>query len=54
MYFTITYKLFVVLDLIQTRQICPGSPPGVWVSSTDMILTIPPDFGEFALSALTI
>ncbi|TWW75472.1 L-fucose kinase [Takifugu flavidus] len=26
------------------HQVCPGSPPGVWVCSTDMILTIPPDF----------
>uniref|UniRef100_A0A8C7Z3L0 L-fucose kinase n=1 Tax=Oryzias sinensis TaxID=183150 RepID=A0A8C7Z3L0_9TELE len=25
-------------------SICPGSPPGVWVCSTDMILTVPPDF----------
>ncbi|XP_068169500.1 L-fucose kinase [Antennarius striatus] len=35
------------LDLLLeylTNQICPGSPPGVWVSSTDMILSIPPDF----------
>lgn len=35
------------LDLLLDRlsnQICPGSPPGVWVCSTDMILTIPPDF----------
>lgn len=27
-------------------QICPGSPPGVWVCSTDMILTVPPDLGQ--------
>ncbi|XP_037538541.1 L-fucose kinase [Nematolebias whitei] len=36
-----------VLDLLLDRlstQICPGSPPGVWVCSTDMILSIPPDF----------
>uniref|UniRef100_A0A672YRS4 L-fucose kinase n=1 Tax=Sphaeramia orbicularis TaxID=375764 RepID=A0A672YRS4_9TELE len=35
------------LDLLLDRlsnQICPGSPPGVWVCSTDVILTIPPDF----------
>lgn len=35
------------LDLLLerlSRQVCPGSPPGVWVCSTDMILTIPPDF----------
>ncbi|KAK2842897.1 hypothetical protein Q5P01_013097 [Channa striata] len=36
-----------VLDLLLdclSNQICPGSPPGVWVCSTDIILTIPPDF----------
>ncbi|XP_035981542.1 L-fucose kinase [Fundulus heteroclitus] len=36
-----------VLDLLLDRlstQICPGSPPGVWVCSTDMILTVPTDF----------
>ncbi|XP_031698130.1 L-fucose kinase-like, partial [Anarrhichthys ocellatus] len=35
------------LDLLLDRlgtQICSGSPPGVWVCSTDMILSIPPDF----------
>uniref|UniRef100_H3CAG6 L-fucose kinase n=1 Tax=Tetraodon nigroviridis TaxID=99883 RepID=H3CAG6_TETNG len=35
------------LDLLLDRlgrQVCPGSPPGVWVCSTDMILHIPPDF----------
>lgn len=31
-------------------QVCPGSPPGVWVCSTDMILTVPPDFGQFQCS----
>uniref|UniRef100_A0A665VQR4 L-fucose kinase n=1 Tax=Echeneis naucrates TaxID=173247 RepID=A0A665VQR4_ECHNA len=30
--------------LLDCLSICPGSPPGVWVCSTDMILTIPPDF----------
>ncbi|XP_070686170.1 L-fucose kinase [Pempheris klunzingeri] len=35
--------LDLLLDLL-TNQICPGSPPGVWVCSTDMILSIPPDF----------
>ncbi|GLD61656.1 L-fucose kinase [Lates japonicus] len=35
--------LDLLLDCLST-QICPGSPPGVWVCSTDMILTIPPDF----------
>ncbi|XP_041651831.1 L-fucose kinase [Cheilinus undulatus] len=34
----------LLLDCL-TNQICPGSPPGVWVCSTDMILTIPADFG---------
>ncbi|XP_061449988.1 L-fucose kinase isoform X2 [Rhineura floridana] len=24
-----------------THQVCRGSPPGVWVSSTDMLLTVP-------------
>ncbi|XP_038138118.1 L-fucose kinase isoform X1 [Cyprinodon tularosa] len=36
-----------VLDLLLDRlstQICPSSPPGVWVCSTDMILTVPADF----------
>ncbi|XP_058500712.1 L-fucose kinase [Solea solea] len=33
----------LLLDCL-TAQICPGSPPGVWVCSTDMILTVPPDF----------
>lgn len=34
-------------DLILcVSQVCPGSPPGVWVCSTDSILTIPPDFGQ--------
>lgn len=35
------------LDLLLDRlscQVCPGSPPGVWVCSTDMMLTLPPDF----------
>ncbi|KAF7656552.1 hypothetical protein LDENG_00039590 [Lucifuga dentata] len=35
------------LDLLLDRlnnQICPASPPGVWVCSTDTILSIPPDF----------
>ncbi|KAM9377155.1 L-fucose kinase isoform 2-T2 [Pholidichthys leucotaenia] len=35
--------LDLLLDCL-TKQICPGSPPGVWVCSTDMILTVPPDF----------
>ncbi|XP_037622224.1 L-fucose kinase [Sebastes umbrosus] len=35
--------LDLLLDCLST-QICSGSPPGVWVCSTDMILNIPPDF----------
>ncbi|KAK7891654.1 hypothetical protein WMY93_023617 [Mugilogobius chulae] len=35
--------LDMLLDRL-TKQICPGSPPGVWVCSTDMMLSIPPDF----------
>ncbi|XP_040893545.1 L-fucose kinase isoform X2 [Toxotes jaculatrix] len=35
--------LDLLLDTL-SAQICPGSPPGVWVCSTDMILSIPPDF----------
>uniref|UniRef100_A0A7N5ZT94 L-fucose kinase n=1 Tax=Anabas testudineus TaxID=64144 RepID=A0A7N5ZT94_ANATE len=35
--------LDLLLDCL-SNQICPGSPPGVWVCSTDMILTVPPDF----------
>ncbi|XP_077452210.1 L-fucose kinase isoform X2 [Stigmatopora argus] len=27
-----------------TQQLCPGSPPGVWVCSTDMTFTLPEDF----------
>ncbi|KAM7002833.1 LOW QUALITY PROTEIN: L-fucose kinase [Tautogolabrus adspersus] len=33
----------LLLDCL-TNQVCPGSPPGVWVCSTDMILNIPPEF----------
>ncbi|XP_038561064.1 L-fucose kinase [Micropterus salmoides] len=36
--------LDLLLDCL-SNQVCAGSPPGVWVCSTDMILTIPPDFG---------
>ncbi|KAM4734310.1 L-fucose kinase [Anableps anableps] len=35
--------LDLLLDQLST-QICPGSPPGVWVCSTDMILSVPTDF----------
>ncbi|XP_077374005.1 L-fucose kinase isoform X2 [Festucalex cinctus] len=27
-----------------TQQVCPGSPPGVWVCSTDMMFSIPAHF----------
>ncbi|XP_020504500.3 L-fucose kinase [Labrus bergylta] len=33
----------LLLDCL-TNQVCPGSPPGVWVCSTDMVLTVPPEF----------
>uniref|UniRef100_A0A672HF50 L-fucose kinase n=1 Tax=Salarias fasciatus TaxID=181472 RepID=A0A672HF50_SALFA len=38
--------LDLLLDCLseQVGRICPGSPPGVWVCSTDMILSVPPDF----------
>lgn len=29
-----------------SRQLCVGSPPGVWVCSTDMLLTVPSAPGE--------
>ncbi|XP_048886958.1 L-fucose kinase isoform X1 [Brienomyrus brachyistius] len=32
--------LDLLLDCL-TKQICPGSPPGVWVCSTDAMLTLP-------------
>ncbi|CAL8360679.1 unnamed protein product [Lota lota] len=32
-----------LLDCLDT-QICPGSPPGVWVCSTDMLLSIPANY----------
>uniref|UniRef100_A0A3P8Z5B0 L-fucose kinase n=1 Tax=Esox lucius TaxID=8010 RepID=A0A3P8Z5B0_ESOLU len=35
--------LDVLLDSL-SNQVCPGSPPGVWLCSTDMILTIPTTF----------
>ncbi|KAM3610089.1 uncharacterized protein V6R79_025181 [Siganus canaliculatus] len=34
--------LDLLLDVLSTK-ICPGSPPGVWVCSTDMMLHVPPD-----------
>lgn len=30
-----------------SRQLCVGSPPGVWVCSTDMLLTVPSAPGEW-------
>ncbi|KAG7256593.1 hypothetical protein CRUP_024425 [Coryphaenoides rupestris] len=33
-------RLLACLD----TQICPGSPPGVWVCSTDMLLSIPANY----------
>uniref|UniRef100_A0A3B4APC6 L-fucose kinase n=1 Tax=Periophthalmus magnuspinnatus TaxID=409849 RepID=A0A3B4APC6_9GOBI len=39
--------LLVAAEHLSNRAghtICPGSPPGVWVCSTDMMLTLPPDF----------
>ncbi|XP_034031807.1 L-fucose kinase [Thalassophryne amazonica] len=36
--------LDLLLDIL-SNQICRNSPPGVWVCSTDAILTIPSDFG---------
>uniref|UniRef100_A0A4W5MPV2 Fucose kinase n=1 Tax=Hucho hucho TaxID=62062 RepID=A0A4W5MPV2_9TELE len=35
--------LDMLLDCL-SNQVCPGSPPGVWVCSTDMILTMPTSF----------
>ncbi|KAM9816206.1 L-fucose kinase isoform 1-T2 [Syngnathus typhle] len=35
--------LDVLLRLL-TQQVCPGSPPGVWVCSTDMTFSIPANF----------
>ncbi|CAL8260183.1 unnamed protein product [Merluccius merluccius] len=32
-----------LLDCLDS-QICPGSPPGVWVCSTDMLLSIPANY----------
>jgi hypothetical protein len=31
-------------------QLGPGSPPGVWVCSTDMLLSVPPNLGELELA----
>ncbi|XP_032983432.1 L-fucose kinase isoform X3 [Rhinolophus ferrumequinum] len=37
-------NLDCLLDIMSYR-LGPGSPPGVWVCSTDMLLTVPPDPG---------
>lgn len=36
------------LDFPGSPQLGPGSPPGVWVCSTDMLLSVPPNPGEHA------
>jgi hypothetical protein len=33
-------------------QVAVGSPPGVWVCSTDMMLGIPPETGEIIVAWL--
>nr|KAF6318462.1 hypothetical protein mPipKuh1_005279 [Pipistrellus kuhlii] len=38
---------------IMTHRLGPGSPPGVWVSSTDMLLSVPPNPGRPLTSLLT-
>ncbi|KAK1330581.1 hypothetical protein QTO34_010776, partial [Cnephaeus nilssonii] len=40
----LVYNLDRLLD-IMTYQLGPGSPPGVWVCSTDMLLSVPPNPG---------
>lgn len=35
-------------------QLCPGSPPGVWICSTDMTLTLQTKPREFSLMTLLI
>ena len=42
----VLFSLPVVISLAVVLQICPGSPPGVWVCSTDMLLSLPLDYGE--------
>ncbi|KAG8437299.1 hypothetical protein GDO86_008125, partial [Hymenochirus boettgeri] len=37
---SLTCNLDSLLDTLR-RQLCPGSPPGVWICSTDMVLTLP-------------
>ncbi|NP_001108290.1 fucose kinase L homeolog [Xenopus laevis] len=36
----LTCNLDSLLDTLK-YQLCPGSPPGVWICSTDMVLTVP-------------
>lgn len=38
-------NLDCLLD-IMSHRLGPGSPPGVWVCSTDMLLSVPPNPGE--------
>ena len=35
-------------------QLAPRPPPGVWVCSTDMLLTVPPQLGECLLIQLLV
>lgn len=37
--------------ILCASQVCPGSPPGVWVCSTDSILTIPLGFSQCAITS---
>ncbi|XP_053558225.1 L-fucose kinase [Bombina bombina] len=37
---SLTCNLDSLLDTLR-HQLCPGSPPGVWICSTDMVLTLP-------------
>ncbi|XP_073911777.1 L-fucose kinase isoform X2 [Castor canadensis] len=37
-------NLDCLLD-VMTHRLGPGSPPGVWVCSTDMLLSVPPNLG---------
>ncbi|XP_053304582.1 L-fucose kinase [Spea bombifrons] len=37
---SLTCNLDSLLNTLR-QQLCPGSPPGVWICSTDMVLTLP-------------
>ncbi|KAM4614483.1 L-fucose kinase [Discoglossus pictus] len=37
---SLTCNLDSLLDTLR-HKLCPGSPPGVWICSTDMVLTLP-------------